>query len=169
MSTLPSLEKHDEEKGSTYRKQTAKQVKGKAMKRLLYYVGWFLVIGSIIYLGTSYKIQLQIHASETFNLRPVVLFTSLFPIIIGILLKLPQFITEIRLKKQWTFDWLRFIVVGLPPLCILSLYMNMEYIPETIITFIPQAILFGMDTIQPIAGIVFGYVLLDSFKSLPTR
>lgn len=47
---------------------------------------------------------------------PVVLFTFLFSIFIGIMFKLPKFIDEFKQNKQWMFDWIKFIAIGLPSL-----------------------------------------------------
>ena len=78
--------------------------------------------------------------------------------------RLPKFINEIKQNKQWMFDWIKFIAIGLPSLCILLINTLKIYIPENMIEFIPQTIFLTDSTIPLIAGGVFGYVLIDSLK-----
>lgn len=147
--------------------------RGDFMKRFFYFFGWTIFIGFIIYLGVKYQnfliyqkfIQnIREESSLTFYLVQAVLFSFLFPIIIGIMFRLPKFINEIKQNKQWMFDWIKFIAIGLPSLCILLINTLKIYIPENMIEFIPQTIFLTDSTIPLIAGGVFGYVLIDSLK-----
>ncbi|WP_245804788.1 hypothetical protein [Halobacillus hunanensis] len=99
-----------------------------------------------------------------FELFPVIMFAAIFPIVIGLFLRLPKLIIEIKENKQWTFDWVRFIAIALPSLYIITMSI-LPYSPlgQGSIS-IPEIILIGSPTVTTIAGIVFGYVLLDSFK-----
>ena len=143
------------------------------MKRFFYFFGWTIFIGFIVYLGVKYQQFLiyqeflqntQKESSSTFILMPVVLFTFLFSIVIGIMFRLPKFIDELKQNKQWMFDWIKFIAIGLPSLCISLTHLLKFYLPEGITAFISQTTFFSDSTIQLIAGIVFGYVLIDSLK-----
>ena len=134
------------------------------MRRFFYYLGWTIVLGIIIYSGTKYQFFLKEDYMENFDAMSFVLFSSIFPIVIGILLRLPKLIHEIKENRQWTFDWAKFIGIGLPSLCILSMYVVIFYLPESVLPFIPQEIFLGNPTVQTIAGVVFGFVLLDSIK-----
>jgi hypothetical protein len=134
------------------------------MKRFFYYLGWTIVLGIIVYSGTKYQFFLKQDYMKNLNAMSFVLFSSIFPIVIGILLRLPKLINEIKGKRQWTFDWAKFIGIGLPSLCILSMYVLIFYLPESIMPFISQEIFLGNPTVQTIAGVVFGFVLLDSVK-----
>ena len=78
------------------------------MKRFFYFFGWTIFIGFIIYLGVKYQQFLiwqeflqntQKESSSTFIQMPVVLFTFLFSIVIGIMLRLPNFIDELKQRK----------------------------------------------------------------------
>lgn len=131
------------------------------MKRFFYYFGWTAGIGVIIFLGTAFQIRLEEEASRSFNLLPVLLFSALFPVFIGGLLRLPRLVMDIRENKPWTFDWVKFIAVGLPALYILIL----SIFPHVILTdVIARIIMLGNPLIQNVAGIVLGYVLLDCLK-----
>ncbi|WP_438311358.1 hypothetical protein [Sporosarcina sp. FA9] len=134
------------------------------MKRFIYYIAWTLIIGFIIYFGASYQFELRQIARETFDISSVLLYSSIFPICIGILIRLPGFIIEIKKNGKWGFDWIKFLAIGLPSICILLIYISVSHLPQSILPFIPQLILFGDSTIQVMAGVVFGYILLDSVK-----
>ncbi|MEN2766298.1 hypothetical protein [Ornithinibacillus xuwenensis] len=73
-------------------------------------------------------------------------------------------IIEIIEKNPWTFDWIKFAVVGLPSFYIVI----MSILPYTPLgqegMLIPEIILIGSPTITTIAGIIFGYVVLDVLK-----
>lgn len=86
----------------------------------------------MIYLGLSYKLHLEKEASTTFIILPLIRFSFAFPIIIGILLRLPKFIIEIKEKKQWTFDWIKIVVIAMPALFIaLSPFLTYTFIGNT--------------------------------------
>lgn len=137
------------------------------MKRFFYYFGWTIAIGFIIYFGTRYQDWLEEQSSMNFEILPVVLFSTLFPIIIGLLLRMPKLIIEMKQKIQWTFDWVKFIAVALPALYIITIsILPFSLLGEGGIR-IPQIIMVGSPLIQIIAGIVFGYILLDSLKKQP--
>ena len=134
------------------------------MKRFLYYFAWTIAIGLILYGGVRYQFRLQKEASETFNILPVYLFAGLFPVFLGMLLRLPKLIWEIKEKKAWTFDWIKVVAVALPALYIALL-------PALLATpFGVHLPLSGMQVwlanaiFMTTAGIVAGYVLLDSVK-----
>ena len=134
------------------------------MKRFLYIFFSTVVIGIILYAGMDYQMRLREKTAITFNMQPFIIFASIFPIFIGLLLRLPKLIIEIRDKKKWSLDWVKVITIGTP-----SLYIAM--IPLLVIAFgmnlfFAQAfMLLGDFTFSSIAGVIFGYVLLDSLKS----
>lgn len=134
------------------------------MKRFLYYLVWTIAIGFIVYLGAKFQLWLSQEAEVTYNLFPFYLFSLIFPIVIGMMLRLPKLVNEIRQNKKWTFDWAKFIAIGLPSLLILSMYVLLFYLPDSMQLFIPIAIFLGSPFIQIIPGVVFGYILLDSVK-----
>jgi hypothetical protein len=83
------------------------------------------------------------------------------------LLRLPKLIVEIKEKKQWSFDWINVAAIGIPsiyiamiPLLSLFTFFGMNWL------FAKELILLGDTTLTTIAGIVFGYVLLDSLKKI---
>lgn len=139
------------------------------MKRFMYYFIWFLCIGFICYLGSQYYMSLKSIAQDKFDDKFFFVYSIAFPIIMGMLLKLPLLVKDIRRQKKWTFDWAKFLAIGVPtffigsspawiytvwiytPLVDYSAYMNLL----NIVTYTPFA---------TVAGVVFGYCLLDVLK-----
>lgn len=134
------------------------------MKKFLYYFGWTVLIGFIIYFGGKYQIQLRIEMNQTMEPEKYLFFSVSFPFFIGLLLGLPKLINKIKQQKEGSFNWIKLLVIGLPTLLTIIIYLFLAHIPESILPFIPQAIYLRNHTIHIIAGVVLGYVLLDSVK-----
>src|SRR5699024_1459233 len=98
-------------------------------------------------------------AKREFKLLPVIIFSAIFPIVIGILLRVPKLIIEMKENRKWTFDWVRFVAIALPAFFIITI----PILPYSSY-FITNIILIGDPTITVIAGVVFGYVLLSCVK-----
>src|SRR5690625_536601 len=130
------------------------------IKRFLYLLAWTVVVGHLFYWGMKWRYQLEQVANAEAKLLPIVLFSIIFPIIMGVLFRLPKLIIEIQNNKKWTFDWSKFIAIGLPTLLILIIY-SISYLG-----IIPAIhfILISGTTLATTAGIIFGYILLDSLK-----
>lgn len=134
------------------------------MKRFLFIFFSTVVIGFIFYFGMDYQMRLREKSAIIFDFKPYITFASIFSIFIGMLLRLPKLIIEIRDKKKWSFDWIKVIVIGIPslytamiPLLAFSYGMNFLF---------SNAVMLLRDiTFTSIAGVIFGYVLLDSLKS----
>lgn len=130
------------------------------MKRFLYYFVWTVVIGLIFYLAMKWRVHIVGLASLNFEFFPVVLFSTIFPIVMGLLLRLPQLIIEVKENRKWTFDWAKFTAIGLPTLLILVVY-GISYLG---IMPVIDFILISEPILTTVAGIIFGYILLDSLK-----
>lgn len=134
------------------------------MKRFLFIFFSTAVIGFVFYFGMDYQMRLREKSAIIFDIKPYITFASFFSIFIGMLLRLPKLILEIRDKQRWSFDWIKVIVIGIP-----SLYIAM--IPLFAIVygmnlwFSNVVMLLGDITFTTIAGVIFGYVLLDSLNS----
>ncbi|UAL47854.1 hypothetical protein K7887_02475 [Sutcliffiella horikoshii] len=131
------------------------------MKNFFKYFFWTVVIGFIYYAGSRYELQLLNEAQMNYNFWPQVIFAALFPILIGILLRLPKLIKEIQEEKAWSVNWMKLLAVGLS-----TLYVSL--VPVLSLTGLFRYMPFAMDIIHldlaTLAGVVFGYVLLDSLK-----
>lgn len=137
------------------------------MKRFLYYFIWTLAIGFIVYIGTIIEGNISEAASVNYDVLPPLMFLAIFPVIIGLLLRLPRFLLERKERREPGFDWLKFLAVGLPSLYVVL----MTFLPFTSLgegwLLIPTFMTTSgnsITTIATIAGLVFGYVLLDCFN-----
>lgn len=134
------------------------------MKRFLFIFFSTAVIGFVFYLGMDYQMRLREKSAIIFDIKPYITFASFFSIFIGMLLRLPKLILEIRDKQRWSFDWIKVIVIGIPslhiamiPLFALVYGMNLWF--SNVVMLLEDI------TFTTIAGVIFGYVLLDSLKS----
>jgi hypothetical protein len=71
---------------------------------------------------------------------------------------------EIKEKKEWTFDWTKVIAIGIPALYVALFPILSSTSFGTNFLFGQVLVLFENTTLITTAGIVFGYVLLDSLK-----
>jgi hypothetical protein len=134
------------------------------MKRFLFIFFSTAVIGFVFYFGMDYQMRLREKSAIIFDIKPYISFASFFSIFIGMLLRLPKLILEIRDKQRWSFDWMKVIVIGIP-----SLYIAMIPLFALVygmnLWFSNVVMLLGDITFTTIAGVIFGYVLLDSLNS----
>ena len=137
------------------------------IKRCLYYFICTVVFGFVFCLGITYKVWLVEQAASTFDGMPALIFSSILPILMGLLLRLPKLILEIKDKKEGMFDWIIVVAIGIPSLYIVTL----PILPYTdfggllyFVNFTNYLLVSGDTTLMTIAGVVFGYVLLDSLK-----
>ncbi len=137
------------------------------MKRFFRYVIWVIIISVLIYCGLRSEIYLKEQSEMSFDILPIMIFTYIFPIIVGMLLRLPQFLSENKGKKKWSFDWVKIIGIAIPVLYIALLpYLAYTSFGDQLI-LVEQVLALGKATtsLTTIAGIVFGYIVLDSVKT----
>lgn len=140
------------------------------MKRFFYYFIWSIVIIFIVYAGLQLQQLLDERAAAAFNPTPLWIYVAIFPVIIGLLLRTPKFMLERKESRIGGFDWSKFLAVGMPAFIVLALSIlpllpigNLIFSDDIYVQI--DMLLFSSTTAQTIAGLVFGYTLLDSFKS----
>ncbi|MBU9673385.1 hypothetical protein KQ939_00695 [Planococcus sp. CP5-4] len=140
------------------------------MKRFFYYFIWSIAIALVVYAGLQLQQLLSEKAASEFEPRPLWIYIAIFPIIIGLLLRTPKFMLERKESRIGGFDWSKFLAVGVPAFIVLVLSIlpllpieNLIFSDEVYVQI--DLLLFSSTTAQTIAGLVFGYTLLDSFKS----
>jgi hypothetical protein len=135
------------------------------MKQFRHYFGWSILIILILFIGTEIRILVKEYQSTYYNPFPHVLFITFFPIIMGAIIRLPQFVTENTFKKKWSVDWIRFYAIVIPFLLLaltpLLIYVD---IPITLGNLKREIILSGF-LAPTIAGLISGYVMLDCLKA----
>ncbi|MBX0314062.1 hypothetical protein [Planococcus glaciei] len=134
------------------------------MKRFLYYFIWTMAIGLVLYVGMYFQQQLTEWSKTTFNLFPLQVNIALFPVAIGLLLRTPKFLLQFKNGGPWSFDWILFTAVGLPALyLVLMAFLPFSSLGEGWLP-IPALLIVGGTTVSTVAGLVFGYSVLASFK-----
>lgn len=118
------------------------------------------MIGVLIYSGMKIKLRLEDTAAMEFKYYPVIIFAVVFPFIIGLLLRLPKLLIEIKENRPWIFDWQKLSGIALPSLFIIVVFISTY---SSIISFINFILIDGALFVT-VAGIVLGYTLLDSLK-----
>lgn len=130
------------------------------MKKFGYYLLYVVVLTLLLYLGSQLYEYLHILKSRTFEPIPLMVFYSLFPIVVGIYLALPEFISRVRKQGRWKVNWIKFFTIGT-----VSLFFALTpvlYYVTPIGKQAPQLILWlaGFEQGFTISGLVFGYLIL---------
>lgn len=134
------------------------------MKRFLFIFLSTVIVGGVFYMGMDYQMRLRERSAIVFDIKPFIIFTSIFSIFMGMLLRLPKLIIEIKDKKRWSIDWVKVLVIGIPSIYI-ALIRLLAIVYGKNLLFFNEVMLLGDFTFTYIAGVIFGYVLLDSLKS----
>lgn len=137
------------------------------MKRFLSYFLYSIVMISILVGFLKYQIHLNQQASMTFNSLPSMIYSITFPIVMGVLLGIPELINRVKNRTSSVFNWVMFLAVGIPTLYIVFvplLYFTKlgDYLPFA--SIFVQSDLIGA-SITTMGGVVFGYLLINCFKN----
>ncbi|WP_366923124.1 hypothetical protein MFMK1_003616 [Metallumcola ferriviriculae] len=127
-------------------------------------VGLFLyviLVGFVIYKGEAYGKELQSISAATFNMYPAIIFNGLFPILIGLLLGIPELVSELKKSGRWRWNWVKFLGVGLPTF-IVALIPLVAYSPISKYFYLLILLLGRNQPILILSGVVFGYIFLTS-------
>jgi len=109
-------------------------------------------------------VRLRERSAIVFDIKPYIIFASIFSIFMGMLLRLPKLILEIKDKRKWSIDWVKVLVIGIPSIYIAMIPLLAIVYGKNLL-FFNEIMLLGDFTFTSIAGVIFGYVLLDSLKS----
>lgn len=116
-----------------------------------------MAIGVIFYMGMGYQVELRKQYAITFNVKPYIIYVTIFPICMGVLLRLPKLIVEIKDKKKWSLDWMKLLIIGIPALYIAMIpFLGIVFGKKLLFT--EAFMLLGDMTLISIAGVIFGYV-----------
>mgnify|MGYP005750761873 CR=1 FL=1 len=133
------------------------------MKNFLKYFAWTIAIGTIFFVGLTYQKQLIQKGMESFSMLPAIIFITIFPIVMGMLLRLPKWLEEIKQNSTWRVNWPKLLAVGIPTLFIVLTPLIYFSAYTGKIPFLAHFIHLN-DT--SIFGIILGYVILDSIKKI---
>jgi hypothetical protein len=131
------------------------------MKRFISYFLWSLLIILILFIGEEGQSRLKAYAQMHYSMTFYIIFIWLFPIVVGMIIRLPVLITDIINKKKWAIDWIKLIAIGLPFLYIALIplvYLNIPILyPDLLMRMFNNDIM-----VTKIPGVILGYIILDS-------
>lgn len=138
--------------------------------RLVLYMFSLITCSFIIYIGVHYEAVLLEESKNNFTVIPVVIFQSIFALILGVAFAIPRFAMAFQEDGRMTFDWLKFVIFGIPSLIItvLPLIVLTELLNTFNINLNMLSILVD-EKIHLIGGIVFGFTLLSSWYKTRLR
>lgn len=90
------------------------------MKRIIAYLLYVLGLLLLVFYAGQYQEEFRVLAGRTFNPLPSILFSSIYPFIVGLYISLPQFINMLRKTGTLKVNWVRILIVGIPALVINS-------------------------------------------------
>lgn len=132
------------------------------IKRLFGIFVYVIVVLMIFLWLLKYQAILLHGAKQTFDPFPHQIFSSLYPIGLGLLFALPNFISNLKVHGRWKVDWIKLIAVGTPALYFANTYI-LYFSPIGMhLPFADYAVLYGGDVLPTVSGIVFGYIILNS-------
>ncbi len=129
-------------------------------KSLLYLLYSFVIIVLLLVVD-HYNGVLRQAISTTGQYMPNMLIISILFFPIGILLGLPRLIKEFNKRGKWTINVEKLVFVGIPMLYLTLYFFLSVYIP--VLTVSGSQLLLGND-FTLIASLIFGYVVISSFK-----
>lgn len=129
--------------------------------RIVIYIIYISVIIFAAIMGERFNEYLFLLYSTCFK-PSYFWFLPVYPILIGCLIALPEFISKALKAGVWRFDWLRFLIVGIPSLYIAFTYVIYFGQRGNFLPFI--YLLIYSRQFYIISGIIFGYTLLASFN-----
>lgn len=137
------------------------------MKRGILGLIFIITYGTLLHLGLSYQEYFKKLTSLTYNPCPYLIFMTVFPIFMGVLLALPHIQRTMRGKEKLTIDKYRLIFMGIPTfyaaIMPLALFSPIgRYLPV-------RLMIIQYDIVSFAAGTAFGYIIITSFHRKTTR
>lgn len=147
---------------------------GSKFKSIIGYVFYLIVLSIVISVGLKYQSNLSKQSSISYDLFDYYRFQTLFPIVIGAVLAIPNLTKTFFKQGVWKFNWVRFIVLGIPTFYLATIpYLYLKQIISINFPFLKQIMggYFGSSTPTLIAviGIAAGYFVLTSFEKESTN
>ena len=142
---------------------------GNKFKSIVGYLLYLIILGIVITVGLKHQNSLFKQSSITYDLIDYYKFQILFPLIIGALLAIPTIFKNFLKQGAWKFNWVRFIVLGLPTLYFaITPYLFIKHVISIKFPFLKQIMggYFGNSTttLITIIGLAAGYFVMTSFE-----
>ncbi|MEK3686113.1 hypothetical protein [Paenibacillus sp. FSL R10-2736] len=131
------------------------------VNNLFIYLGFLVVVSLVFVLGLQYQHFLKEEAIKTYQLKTSVVFSVLFPIFFGLLLGLLRFFELLRKTGEWTINWLKLCIFGIPSLYV-SLLPLLFWSGLSISYYdlsLGYLVMTPGTTAHTISGLMFGFLL----------
>ncbi|WP_163527473.1 hypothetical protein [Halobacillus ihumii] len=135
------------------------------MKKFLCCLLYSAVMVAVLLGGLFYMNHLIEKAETSYNMIPLMIFSLIYPLIMGMLFGLPQMISRLKRGGVLHFDVIKFAAIGLPALYIFVipiLYYFTKiggHLPLSRTIMLSGS---GGTVLLTIVGVVLGYVLFES-------
>ena len=98
------------------------------------------------------------HAKATFNTMPHLVFITVYPILIGLLLSLPGMIRKFNAQGKWSYDWIKALAIGVPTLYGSTIVL-LQYSPFG--NYLPKYFrMIASTEFISLSGLVLGYTII---------
>lgn len=138
----------------------------KNSNRVLLYLIYVIVLYLLIYLATYISTYFNEISRSTFNRTPEAIYTTFYPIVLGLYAGFPSLYKHLKKEGVWTVDWVKLLIIGIPSLFVALSYIILLLISEKgiAVSYPFPAILVMYSAPRFLASFIFGYIVLDSFK-----
>jgi len=138
----------------------------KRYKRVLPYLIYVIILYLLIYLATYIGTYFYEISRSTFNRTPEAIYTTFYPIVLGLYAGFPNLYKQLKKEGVWTVDWVKLLIIGIPSLFVALSYIILLLISEKgIAVSYPFPAIFAMYTAPRfLSSFIFGYILITSFK-----
>jgi len=138
-------------------------IKGEKMKRIITYVLYITGLLLLVFFGNAYQEKMRIISNQESNFIPILLVNSIYSIIVGIYIALPNFIKTISKTGKVHINWLKIFLIGVPTFIISASGVLFHYLRPVELTSIYYWIFSRFSTAgTSLIAVVFGYTLLSS-------
>ncbi|MDI6879900.1 MAG: hypothetical protein QMC95_13460 [Desulfitobacteriaceae bacterium] len=134
------------------------------MKKVFGYWIYTLFVGILVFWGFKQGQTLSIQVSQTLRPYSFYFFMAYYPIVIGLLLGIPELISHVRREGKWRIDWQKIFGIVVPTLLV---NMSALLITSSASKYLGNWYSVILDKqVLSISGLVCGYMLSSSFEKV---
>jgi hypothetical protein len=136
------------------------------LKKFCWYLIYAVAFIIILLWLTNHAEELRIVVSRTYKPTSLIIYTAIYPVIIGMLLSLPTLYSKMKKEGRITLEWIRLVAVGVPALILTLSQILYWFTPfgRIIYPMLPEWGL-AKETVM-VGGIFLGYTLLSSIRKV---
>jgi hypothetical protein len=134
------------------------------MRKIWGYILYAGLLILLLYGGSQLFQYLRVLAGRTFRYGALLSFISVFSILLGMYLALPEFMAKVKTEGKWSVNWSRVIIVGGISLLLTAAPILGSITP--IGQYAPQLLMWLVTYSHgpALAGMVCGYTILASLQ-----